>query len=264
MKIKHDFHIHTTLSLCAKKGATVEYYIGKAEELGITKLGFSDHFWDSAIEGANSFYQPQNWEHVKQLKEELSKNRSQKIKTYFGCEVEYDSHTRDIAMTEAVAEKFDYVIVPNSHTHMIMPKEYYHPYQKHVEYMIQVYENILHSKLSGYITAMAHPFEAVCCPYNYGILIDMIPDEVFQRLFEETAEKGIAVEINLGKYRKLSGEEIVKCPQIRMFKIAKACGCKFLFGTDSHDCGHHDSFGNADLLADILQLSERDIAEIAR
>ena len=44
MKITHDFHIHTHLSVCAKDSATVEHYAEVAKNLGLKKLGFADHF----------------------------------------------------------------------------------------------------------------------------------------------------------------------------------------------------------------------------
>lgn len=264
MKITHDFHIHTNLSLCAEKDATVEYYVQRAEEIGLTKLGFSNHFWDSAVEGANGFYVPQNWEHVERLRAELEQVKSETVRTYFGCEAEYDPVHRGVAMTEETAERFDYIVVPNSHTHMTMPKECYEPYRKHADFMVQAYEDILNSSVSRYITAMAHPFEAVCCPYDYSILIDIIPDDRFKRLFDRTAGKGIAVEINIGNYHELEDQDIEKCAQIRMFRIAKECGCKFLFGSDAHNRRRHDSYGHADVLADLLELREEDIADIAR
>ncbi|MBO5060385.1 MAG: hypothetical protein J6C82_05685 [Clostridia bacterium] len=42
MRIEHDFHIHTDLSLCADKNATVEHYIAKAKECGCKFIFGSD------------------------------------------------------------------------------------------------------------------------------------------------------------------------------------------------------------------------------
>ena len=39
MRVKHDFHIHTSLSYCAKKEATFEYYQNIAKELNFEKIG---------------------------------------------------------------------------------------------------------------------------------------------------------------------------------------------------------------------------------
>ena len=264
MRIEHDFHIHTNLSRCAKEGATVEYYIALAKELGLKKIGFSDHFWDDAIEGANGFYRPQNYEHVVQLKEKLASVAEKDVKIYFGCEAEYDPVHHGVAVTEETAEKFDFILVPNSHTHMTMPKDCYEPYQKHVDFMVQAYEEILDCNVSRYITAMAHPFEAVCCPYNKYVLIDMISDDCFKRLFDKTAKKDIAFEINVGTMRKLTDEEIERSSQMRMFKLAAECGCKFIFGSDSHDVGVHQPYMHqVNLIADMLGLKEKDIVELA-
>ncbi len=264
MHITHDFHIHTDLSLCAGPTATLENYLAAADRLGLTKLGFANHFWDAAVPGANDFYVPQNFEHVAELLPALRAASRPERKLFFGCECEYDPAGHGVACTEAAAERFDFMIVPNSHTHMMMPPALYHPYEKHAEFMLTAYEEILTCPVSRYVTAMAHPFEAVCCPYDNGILIDLIPDDRYRRLFDLTAEKGVAVEINLSAMHEKTPEEIARLPQLRLFRLARACGCRFLFGSDAHDDRKHDSFGNADLVAGLLDLTEDDLAPIAR
>ena len=264
MKVTHDFHIHTNLSICANETATVENYIANAKRLGLKKIGFSDHFGAKDIPGARGFYAAHPFEHNAELKDTLAKINEPDIKFYFGCETEYHTPKRDIALTEEEAEKFDFIVVPNSHTHMIMPKEYIPSYEKHRDFMIQAYEDILNSPLSRYVTAMAHPFDAVCCPYDYKILINMITDDTFKRLFDKTAEKNIAFEINVSYSKNMTPQELADDCHIRMFRIAKECGCKFTFGSDSHSSAYHDFYENASILSDILELKEDDLAEICR
>ncbi len=263
MKIRHDFHIHTSLSLCADESATVENYLKNARDLGLTHLGFSNHFWDEKIKGATPFYVPQNFSHLLRLKPELAGCADPQIKLYFGCETEYDPNRHDVTITEETAQQFDYILVPNSHTHLVMPTSCYQPYQQHVDFMIRAYEDILNSSVSRYITAIAHPFEAVGCPYDYTILIDMIPDDCFKRLFSQTAEKGIAFEINVDCMHDKTDAQIVSCSQMRMFQIAKECGCRFLFGSDAHNNKAHRSYAHADLIADLLELDKCHISKIA-
>lgn len=263
MKIQHDFHIHTALSVCAAETAAAESYLASAEKFGLKKLGFSNHFWDSSVSGANEFYAPQDLAHLKKLKPEIEAVSWGDIQPFFGCEAEYDPFHHGIAVTEAAAEQFDYILVPNSHTHMMMPKKYYYPYQKHIDFMVQAYEEILSCRVSRYITAIAHPFEAVACPYDNEMLISMIPDDTLKRLFSKTADKGIAVEINVASLMNKSQEEIERCPQLHMFQLAKECGCKFLFGSDAHSKEEHAAFANADTVAELLKLSKTDLAEIA-
>ncbi len=264
MKITHDFHVHTSLSLCAAPTALLEGYLEKAKDIGLTKLGISNHFWDAAIPGANEFYVPQDFDHVASLRDEIQKADSPELRVYFGCECEYDPWRHGVACTEEIAEKFEYMLVPNSHTHMMMPKEYYHPYEKHAEFMLQAYEDILDCPLSRYVTAMAHPFEAVGCPYDNQILIDLVPDDRYRRLFAKTAEKGIAYEINVSVFREKITENIAEASVFRLYRLAKEEGCKFLFGSDAHDVSYYDSYRNAGIVADIAGLTEADLAPLAK
>ena len=265
MKITHDFHIHTNLSLCAVETATVANYIERSRKMGLTKLGFADHFWDETVGYClNDFYKPQNWEHVQVLRAELEALKPDDLQFYFGCEAEYDPVNRGVGITEETAEKFDFMIVPNSHTHMVMPRELYQPYEKHIDFMIQAYKDIIESPVSKYITAMAHPFEAVCCPYDNQILINMISDDCFKRLFDRTAEKGIAVEINVAGMQRMSQEQVAECAQMRMFRLAKECGCKMIFGSDDHAAVQPDVYKHTDFVANLLGLKEENMAEITR
>ena len=65
---KHDLHIHTSLSSCAKPTALAADYIVRAKEMGLNTIAFTDHMWDSAVPGASKWYEPQNYEHICRLK----------------------------------------------------------------------------------------------------------------------------------------------------------------------------------------------------
>ena len=264
MKITHDFHVHTHLSLCANQKVCAEDYVENAKVLGLTKLGFSDHFWDSAISGAFPAYEIQNYNHIAPLKDHLTQIAQDQVKLFFGGEAEYDPANRSVAVTEAVAEQMDYIIVSNSHTHITMPREFYLPYQQHVDFMIRAFEDIVTCPVSKYITAVAHPFQAVACPYPNQILIDMIPDSVFLRLFEKAATADIAFEINVASMIQKTSDEIESMSQIRMFRLAKQSGCKFIFGSDAHSKDAHQWYSNTDFVAELLELKETDFAVIAR
>ena len=111
---------------------------------------------------------------------------------------------------------------------------------------------------------MAHPFDICCHDYTSKDLIPLIPDDTFKRLFDKTAEKGIAFELNMSYSKGMTPQDIANDCHIRMFTLAKECGCKFTFGSDSHDDKAHDFYENADILADILGIKEDDLAEICR
>lgn len=266
MKIQHDFHIHTIYSLDADKSAIIENYIKEAKNIGYKKLGFAEHFWDNKIEGAFEFYRNFTFEHFLPVKKGIKSLTNSQLQLYFGCEVEYDPVHRAPAITEETAEKFDYVIVPHSHSHETMPKEYYDNPQKHLNFLLDAYNNIINSNISRYITAMAHPFALVRCPYPSSVLIDMVSDDTLKRMFDKTAQKGIAVEINTGCFfvDGITSENIHESALIRIFQIAKECGCRFIFGSDAHQQNHIKRGMNADAIADYLGLKNEDIAPIAR
>lgn len=135
---------------------------------------------------------------------------------------------------------------------------------------MDAYNNIVNCSLNRYITAMAHPFSLVRCPYPCDDLIDMVSDDEFKKLFFNTAEKDIAVEINACAVR----DSIMKngCVDensalLRMFKIAKEVGCKFVFGSDAHDLSYFGDSKNVENLgctAECLEIKENDIADIAK
>ena len=274
MKITHDFHLHTYLSLCAPdKTGTVKNYVDEAKRQGIKKLGLADHFWGSKpgdpkyYEKVNmnpeSYYLIQNFEHISKKRSEMENEKANGVKLYFGCEAEYDPFCHGPAVSLELAEQFDFITVTNSHTHMMMPKSCYFPYQKHIEFMITAYEDIINSNVSRYITSIAHPFEAVACPYGYDLLMNMISDDEFKRLFDKTAQKGIAIEINTANMIKKPDWKLEISQKTRMLRLAKECGCKFIFGSDAHILSEFEAYSDVNRIAEFLDICENDIADIA-
>lgn len=264
MRITHDFHTHTVYSSDTGASATYELYLKRARELGITHLGFAEHFWDDSIEGSFPFYKSLTREHMMGARQEFESYKRDDIRLFFGCEVEYDPVHKAPALTEQTAEMFDFVLVPHSHSHETMPKEYYDDPQKHCDFLLDAYNNIIDSSVSRYITAMAHPFGLVRCPYPCDVMIDMVTDDTFKRMFDKTAQKGIAVEINTACIFKDASVELPEnSPHLRLFRLAKECGCRFLFGSDSHSSHRMYIMEQANAVCELLSLNENDIATIA-
>lgn len=264
MHITHDFHTHTIYSGDTGDSATFALYLERAKKLGITHLGFAEHFWDDSIEGAFPFYLPLTREHMMKARQEFESYKNDDVCLYFGCEVEYDPVHHAPALSEATAEMFDFVLVPHSHSHETMPKEYYGDPQKHCDFLINAYNDIINSPVSRYITGMAHPFALVRCPYPCSVLIDLVSDDTFKRMFDKTAKNNIAVEINTScVFDDITFESLEQSPHLRIFRLAKDCGCKFIFGSDSHDPGNKKILDRANAISEILSLTESDIADIA-
>ena len=274
MFINHDIHVHTHLSRCGKDDATIINYLENITQYGIKVLGFSDHMWDDTFDGWQTiyegakvsvpFYEGQNVPHVLQTREELKQLDAKDVTIIVGAEVEYNYAKHDLAIAEENAKKFDYIIFPNSHTHMVMPKEYYKDKHKHIAFMTEAFMDIMDSPLRRYVKTMAHPFCAVCCPYGYEEMLGMITDEEYKKCYGACAENDIAVEINLSKFRGYSTSQIINSNNIRQFQIAKKCGCKFTFGSDSHTMSHMENFKDFYVVSSILGLCENDISPFVR
>ena len=265
MKIDHDYHIHTNLSLCAAKTVTAEHYINKAVELGLTKIGFTNHLWDENIKPVlNDFYVPQTVTYNLTLKEELERIDHKGLDIYFGAEAEFHPEL-GIALTEENAEKFDYIIVSNSHTHMTMPRDFLESYKKHADFMVEAYSKILSSSIIHRVLSIAYPFEAIACPYDRNLLFRYISDDTLKELIFDTANKGIALEINTSCYPKIDKDNFEDFGAVRMFRIAHDMGCKFTFGSDAHSETEHDNYIRiANTFTECLNLTEKDIAVINR
>lgn len=263
MIIKHDFHIHTNLSLCADKEATLDLYAQKGRELGLEKMAITNHLWDHAVpdwenDENSEFYRVQDYEYInseRKLVEQANKNGANFL---FGCEAEYSYKHHRPAISPAVAEQMDVLLVPNSHTHLTMPKGFYEPHEKHIEFMKNAFMDIVNSDVARYITAIPHPFLAVCCPYDNRQLLREMSDDDFKFCFTAAAEKGIALELNPNFIKNKPLNVVYDDPIFRMFRIGKECGCKFTVGTDAHSGAGYDNYNLIYVITSLLNLKEDD------
>ena len=275
MKVQHDIHTHTRLSLCAQPSATLDYYIRSAKKLGLNTVGLSDHLWDSAIpfpagmhhasygEGGCDWYRAQDLSHIRELLPELNAADREGIRFFFGAEVEY-CQGRGAAITMEHAETLDYLIVPNSHTHLAMDRALYEPYQKHADFMLRAAMDIAAAPTAQFVTTLVHPFDPVACPYRRDYVWDCLRDSQLTEAFQALAESGIAAEINTACFTKCPDDALPNHGLMRILAVAKACGCKFTFGSDSHAEGEEDTILRAGKIADILGLTENDLADFVK
>lgn len=267
MKITNDFHLHTNLSLCAKPEATLDLYAEKARRLGLKNLAITNHMWDHTIpDWDNEFYEVQDFSYVQKILSEMEKAslKYPNVNFLFGCEAEYSFKHRRPAISPQIAEKMDVLLVPNSHTHLTMPKSYYEPHKKHIQFMIDAFMEIVNSDVAKFITAIPHPFMAVCCPYDNHLLLNEITDDEFKRCFDAAAKKEIALELNPNFLKNKSLSQMYDDPIFRMYRIGKECGCKFTVGTDAHGSDGHDNFHLIYVMIALLELKDDDFVNIKK
>lgn len=267
MNVSYDLHAHTHLSLCAKDIATIKNYVKSAKRNNLKLIGLSDHMWDKDIplpECMNhtlggtyviDWYKTQTIEYCRKILTELENTDTEGINFIFGGEVDYCVGV-GAAITPEHAEQLDFMIVPNSHTHQVMDKALYEPYSKHAEFMLKATMEICTAPTAKYVTSLAHPFAAVCCPYPVDYIIDTITDEQLIEVFSAAAENNIAAEINAECFPE--GSDIKNNGLFRVLQMAKKAGCRFTFGSDSHSA-NQDHMSACGTVADLLGLSPEDV-----
>ena len=232
-RIDHDLHIHTQLSSCSSDpGQTAERILAYAKQNGFRQVCVTDHFWDEKVPGASSWYEPQNFEHIKQA---LPLPQTDGVRFYFGCETEMDKYFR-IGIARETLDRFDFIIVPTTHLHMkrFTIEEFDASLQRRAVLYVHRFERVLSSDLPFHKVGIAHLTTGLIARANHRDHLDvlgMIPDTVFVDLFKETAKRGMGVELNfnLMKYPEEEREEV-----LRPYRIALDCGCRFYLGSDAH------------------------------
>lgn len=273
MNVKYDIHAHTHLSLCGQDNATIANYVKQAKENGVSLIGIADHMWDKEIpyhenmrhaksagpsggEGVINWYKAQPIEHCRQILAELNETDNESVHFVFGGEVDYCPGL-GAAITRKNAEMLDFMIVPNSHTHHVMDKADYEPYQKHADFMLRATMEICTAETAPLVTALAHPFDAVCCPYPTDYIIDCLTDSQLIEVFSAANENNIAAEINGASFECIA--DIKNSGVFRVLAMAKKAGCLFTFGSDSHSGTGQSVLPYCSQVAELLGLTESDI-----
>ncbi len=256
-----DYHIHSYLSNCScHPEQTKENILKYAVQNGFKEICITDHFWDESIPGANPWYSNQNFPHISEI---LPLPKSDDVRFYFGCETEMDKYFT-IGLSDKVIDKLDFIIVPT--THLSMPDFTIDmcddANKRRAELWVKRFEKLLQSDLPFEKVGIAHP---TCGLIGGNVpetnvrhldIIDLIDNKTLESLFTNTARVGMGVELNfrLTNYAEENTERFM-----RVFRIAKKCGCRFYFGSDAHN--PEERMGvkeNFEKIVDLLELSEDD------
>ena len=257
--IDHDYHIHSQLSSCsADPEQTAERILQYAKENGLKRICLTDHYWDKTVPGASDWYAPQDFDHIKQVG---NLPQAEGIEFLFGCETDMDKYLT-LGLPRERWDDFDFVIIPTTHMHMTgftIPEEFKNSHEKRAQLWVTRLESLLSRDLPFHKLGIAH----LACSLidnrsreDYLRVLELIPTEDMERVFTKAAQLGCGIELN--QYdMNCSNEEADTV--LRMFRVAKACGCKFYMGSDAH---HPDSLdgakANFERAVDLLGLEESD------
>ena len=233
-KIDHDFHIHSKLSSCSNHPEqTNENILNYAKKNNLKKIILTDHYWDSAVSGASDWYEPQNFEHLSLAK---PLPQAEGIEFLFGCETDMDKNCR-IGIPPSRYDDFDFIIISTTHLHMkgfTIDEADFNDNETRAKLWEKRLDVLLNMDLPFHKIGIPHPACDLISPKSrkdYLDTLNLISDDVFERIFTKIAKLGCGLEINYGDMWFSEDETDII---LRPFKIAKKCGCKFYLGSDSH------------------------------
>ena len=255
--VDHDYHIHSYLSLCSHDDEhTPARILQYAKEHGLKKICLTDHFWDETIPGASGWYQKQDYAHVCEV---LPLPTDPDIEYVFGCETDMDKFLT-VGLAPEHFDRFGFIIIPTTHLHMKgFTIDIDVTLEQRAEAYVKRLDKVLDMDLPFHKVGIAHLTCSLLAPgewQDHLTVLDMISDEEFTRLFTKAAKVGVGIELNFPA-TNYSEEDLPRA--LRPYKIARACGCKFYVGSDSHRVDEQEKgFANLQAMVDVLELEESD------
>ena len=257
----NDMHIHTFLSSCSRvpeeNPAAILAY---PQKYGLKTVCATDHFWDSAVEGASGWYKPQDYAHISQS---LPLPQAEGIRFLFGCETDMDKNCR-IGLAPQNYDKFDFIIVPTTHLHMSgFTCRGDEDAAERAELWVKRFDALLDSDLPFRKVGVAH----LTCPlimrdkpddpHDYcADVLSRIPDREMERLFARSAACGLGIELNFSVSRITADNADI---YLRPYRSARKHGCRFYCGSDAHKPSTLEAEkANAEAIIDLLGLEESD------
>ena len=230
--IDHDFHIHSFLSDCSRDPAqTSERILDYARQNGLRTICLTNHFWDEKIPGASDWYRPQGAEHIR---EALPLPQADGIRFLFGCETDMDRHMT-LGISPETAEQMDFIVIPTTHLHMmgftLLPED--DTIERRAELYVQRLSRLMDYELPFEKVGIAHLTCHLLAPRkdDYLRVLSLIPDSTLRELFTRVSKRGAGVELNFNSFAH-EGEALEQ--ELRIYRIAAACGCRFYLGSDAH------------------------------
>lgn len=262
--IDNDLHIHSHLSTCSSDPMqTNEGILRYAVENGIRTICLTNHFWDEGVEGASSWYEPQNYEHISSA---LPLPQDENVRFLFGCETELDKNNT-LGISKEKMDLFDFIVIPTTHFHLknfTMREEDLQSPRTRAAAWIRRFDAVLDKDLPFYKVGIAHLTCRLIAPTREECLetIGLIPEDEMKRLFSKAARLGCGIELNSSDMNFAEEEADII---LRPYKIAKMCGCKFYCGSDAHKIASFEKAVSIfERAVTLLGLTEEDKFEICK
>ena len=254
----HDYHIHSLLSTCSRDDEqNAERILQYALENNLKRICITDHFWDSEVECTLDWYKPQNYEHISKI---LPLPKADGVEFMFGAETDM---TKDftIGATQRSIDKLDFLIIPTTHLNnkgFGISEELAQSAEGRAQTWLMKLNALLSKPLPFHKIGIAHLACSLIAPKRdeYLATLELLPEAELRKSFIRAAELGVGIEINSSD---MSFAESEAETVLRIFEVAKFCGCKFYMGSDAHHpaalLGAKAKFERA---IDYLELKESD------
>ncbi len=235
--IDHDLHIHSNLSLCSSDPEqNKEEILRYAKENGLKSVCVTDHFWDEAVEKGVStkeyFYEKEKYSYITKIKP-LPQMKGTRF--LFGCETDMNRYGT-LGLSKEKYDAFDFIIIPTTHFHFVgatISPEEASGAESRAQAWVRRLDAVLNMDLPFHKVGIAHLSCVLLAPTREEYLetLEGIPENEMRRLFLKAAKLGVGIEINAFD---MNFEEQESETVLRIYRIAKDCGCKFYLGSDAH------------------------------
>lgn len=242
MTIDRDFHMHTDMSTCASREATMARMVDSARAAGAKYIGISDHFHELNRDFAEMATTN------RRLIEEATRRVDAEL--FLGCEAQMDTPTR-CTINADLARRFDYVMCSCNHYHL---RQVENPADKspagYARHYLQMVEGAIDT---GFVDVIVHPFlHDKVNHVDHRAILDAYDPVELERVLRKAAGCGVAFELNPGLAIRASDCFRALFAQIRSY------GGKISLGSDSHapqELGYNreDSLGERFSWEDLAQ-----------
>ena len=255
----HDLHIHSKFSQCSSHPEQIpEKMLEYAKKNGLKQLCITDHFWDNKVKSelGIGLYGDLDMSFLKQV---LPFPEDSEVEFLLGCECDMDKFYT-VGVSKETIDELDFVVIPL--THLIWKGVTIEEDDFTVEGRARVWERrldaLLHKDLPWHKIGLAHLSSRMIGGEDdeYLKTLDAIRTDKMYELFEKAAKLGVGIELNRDGMK--FPDELADT-YLRMFRIAKECGCKFYIGSDSHNpTGFAEAKPTFERAIDLLGLTEDD------
>lgn len=226
----HDFHIHSTVSLCCKDSEqTPERILQYAKRNNYTSVCLTNHFWDESVKSEAEWNEAHSFDKLISV---LPLPQDSDVKFFLGAETDID-YNNVLGISKERMKLLDFIVVATTHLHLAgntvrtkieSPKEA-------ADLWLNKFKSLLKMDLPWHKIGIAHLTCGHILKNQTPNVISLLSAESLYSVFADCAQKGIGVELNM-KTLFMSQEE--KDILLRPYYIAKDCGCKFYLGSDAH------------------------------